>query len=154
MSQESALSLSHLCNIAESELRTDVLIPLFKAMGFQDVHHHHGVGEKGKDIVMWMPTPLDEREYYAVVVKADPITGQATTGGGNAGEVFTQINLTLGYRAVYTAAFPEVVYVLDAFVKKSKSGIKTPQADKDRVRERFRVAKRGYDDHYRKRGGR
>ena len=38
------------------------------------------------------------------------------------------------YRAVYTAAFPEVVYVLDAFVKKSKSGIKTPQADKDRVR--------------------
>ena len=38
------------------------------------------------------------------------------------------------YRAVYTATFPEVVYVLDAFVKKSKSGIKTPQADKDRVR--------------------
>jgi phage-related protein len=37
------------------------------------------------------------------------------------------------YRAVYTAAFPEVVYVLDAFVKKSKSGIKTPQAVKDRV---------------------
>ena len=32
---------------------------------------------------------------------------------------------------------PEVVYVLDAFVKKSKSGIKTPQADKDRVRDRF-----------------
>ena len=57
------------------------------------------------------------------------------------------------YRAVYTAAFPEVVYVLDAFVKKSKSGIKTPKADKDRVRERFRVAKRDYDGHYRKRGG-
>ena len=38
------------------------------------------------------------------------------------------------YRAVYTAAFPEVVYVLDAFVKKSKSGIKTPQADKARAR--------------------
>src|SRR5438552_14553314 len=46
------------------------------------------------------------------------------------------------YRAVYTAAFPEVVYVLDAFVKKSKSGIKTPQADKDRVRDRFKAAKR------------
>ena len=37
------------------------------------------------------------------------------------------------YRAVYTAAFPDVVYVLDAFVKKSRSGIKTPQPDKDRV---------------------
>ena len=57
------------------------------------------------------------------------------------------------YRAVYTAAFPEVVYVLDAFVKKSKSGIKTPQPDKDRVRERFKTAKRDYDEHYRKRGG-
>ena len=56
-------------------------------------------------------------------------------------------------RAVYTAAFPEVVYVLDAFVKKSKSGIKTPQADKDRVRDRFKAAKRDYDDHYRMHGG-
>jgi phage-related protein len=51
------------------------------------------------------------------------------------------------YRAVYTAAFPEVVYVLDAFVKKSKSGIKTPQAVKDRVRDRFKTAKRDHDEH-------
>jgi phage-related protein len=57
------------------------------------------------------------------------------------------------YRAVYTAAFREVVYVLDVFMKKSKSGIKTPQVDKDRVRERFNVAKRDYDENYRKRGG-
>ena len=57
------------------------------------------------------------------------------------------------YRAVYTAAFPEVVYVLDAFVKKSKSGIKTPQPDKDRVRDRFKAAKRDYDENHRKRGG-
>ena len=55
------------------------------------------------------------------------------------------------YRAVYTATFPEVVYVLDAFVKKSKSGSKTPQADKDRVRDRFMAAKRDYDEHHRKR---
>jgi phage-related protein len=57
------------------------------------------------------------------------------------------------YRAVYTAAFPDVVYVLDVFMKKSKSGIKTPQADKNRVRERFKAAKRDYDANYRKRGG-
>jgi phage-related protein len=52
---------------------------------------------------------------------------------------------------VYTATFPEVVYVLDAFVKKSKSGSKTAQADKDRVRDRFKAAKRDYDEHHRKR---
>jgi phage-related protein len=52
------------------------------------------------------------------------------------------------YRAVYTAAFPEVVYVLDVFVKKSKSGIATPNADKMRVHPRFSAAKRHYDDTY------
>ena len=44
----------------------------------------------------------------------------------------------VNHTSPYTAAFPEVVCVLDAFVKKSKSGIKTPQADKDRVRDRRR----------------
>ena len=44
----------------------------------------------------------------------------------------------VNHTSPYTAAFPEVVCVLDAFVKKSKSGIKTPQADKDRVRDRFK----------------
>ena len=56
------------------------------------------------------------------------------------------------YRAVYTVAFPEVVYVLDAFVKKSKSGIKTPQADKDRVHLRFQAAQRDYLENHQRRG--
>jgi phage-related protein len=57
------------------------------------------------------------------------------------------------YRAIYTAAFPEVVYVLDAFMKKSKAGIKTPQADKDRVLARFKAAQRDYLVQHRRRGG-
>lgn len=57
------------------------------------------------------------------------------------------------YRAVYAASFSEVVYVLDAFVKKSKSGVKTPQADKDRVLDRFKAAKRDYDETRRRQGG-
>jgi phage-related protein len=56
------------------------------------------------------------------------------------------------YRAVYTASFPEVVYVLDVFLKKSKSGISTPKADKDRVLQRYKAAKQDYDNHYRKHG--
>lgn len=58
------------------------------------------------------------------------------------------------YRAVYTAAFKDVVYVLDVFVKKSKSGIATPQADKDRVLRRFKAAKKDYEETVRNRGGR
>lgn len=56
------------------------------------------------------------------------------------------------YRAVYTVALPEVVYVLDVFMKKSKSGIGTPRGDKERIRRRFTAAKQHYEDSYRKRG--
>jgi phage-related protein len=44
------------------------------------------------------------------------------------------------YRAVYTVKFREVVYVLHAFQKKSKRGIKTPQADIDTIRARLQQA--------------
>lgn len=49
------------------------------------------------------------------------------------------------YRAVYTVAFREVVYVLDVFMKKAKSGIGTPKADKHRVLSRFKAARAHYD---------
>jgi phage-related protein len=52
------------------------------------------------------------------------------------------------YRAVYTAAFPEVVYVLDIFMKKSKSGSATPRAVIERVRQRFKAANQHHDEHY------
>ena len=58
------------------------------------------------------------------------------------------------FRAVYTATFKDVVYVLDVFMKKSKSGTGTPQADKNRVLGRFRAAKKDYEDTLRSRGGR
>lgn len=44
------------------------------------------------------------------------------------------------YRAMYTARFGGVVYVLHAFQKKSKRGIKTPKQDVDLVRRRLREA--------------
>jgi len=46
------------------------------------------------------------------------------------------------YRAVYTVRFREAIYVLDAFQKKSKKGIKTPKSDVDRVRSRLKRAER------------
>lgn len=52
------------------------------------------------------------------------------------------------YRAAYTI-FPEVVYVLHVFHKKSKSGVATPKADKRRVELRFGAAVEHYLEHYR-----
>ena len=48
------------------------------------------------------------------------------------------------YRAVYTVRFRNVVYVLHAFKKKSKRGIKTPQTDIELIRRRLRDAERDY----------
>jgi phage-related protein len=42
------------------------------------------------------------------------------------------------YRAVYTVSFQNVIYVLHAFQKKSKSGIATPLAEIDLVRRRLK----------------
>jgi phage-related protein len=48
------------------------------------------------------------------------------------------------YRAVYTVRFEQAVYILHAFKKKSKSGIKTPQSDIELVRRRLKDAERDY----------
>jgi phage-related protein len=52
------------------------------------------------------------------------------------------------YRAVYTVAFAEVVYVLHCFQKKSKSGIATPQRDLDLIAQRLKLARADYERHY------
>ncbi len=44
------------------------------------------------------------------------------------------------YRAVYTVRFAGTVYVLHAFHKKSKKGVKTAKHDIDLIRERLNAA--------------
>lgn len=48
------------------------------------------------------------------------------------------------FRAVYTVRFASMVYVLHAFQKKSKTGIRTPKAEIDLVRKRLKVAEELY----------
>lgn len=51
------------------------------------------------------------------------------------------------YRTTYTVKLKGVVYVLGSFQKKSKSGIATPKADLDRIRERLKAAREDYAKH-------
>jgi phage-related protein len=46
------------------------------------------------------------------------------------------------YRAVYVAQIGEAVYVLNAFQKKSTSGIATPQRELDLIRQRLQLARK------------
>ena len=52
------------------------------------------------------------------------------------------------YRSVYTVRFADAVYVLHVFKKKSKSGIRTPQAEIALVRSRLKDAEEHHKEHY------
>jgi phage-related protein len=45
------------------------------------------------------------------------------------------------FRVIYAVQLGDDLWVVDAFQKKSKSGIKTPQADVDRIKERIKRLK-------------
>jgi phage-related protein len=51
------------------------------------------------------------------------------------------------YRAAYTV-FPEAVYVLHVFQKKSRRGAATPKADKRRIELRLKLALAHYSRNY------
>ncbi len=50
------------------------------------------------------------------------------------------------YRAVYTVQFHGVVYVLHAFQKKAKRGIKTPKMDMDLIKQRLEAARKHFGE--------
>lgn len=52
------------------------------------------------------------------------------------------------YRAVYTVRFADAVYVLHAFKKKSKHGIKTAKADIDLIARRLRDAAADHQERF------
>jgi phage-related protein len=50
------------------------------------------------------------------------------------------------FRVVYTVKFAGAVYVLHAFQKKSKKGMKTPKAELDLIRKRLKTAEEHYGE--------
>ncbi len=52
------------------------------------------------------------------------------------------------FRAIYTVRFAKAIYVLHAFQKKSKSGIKTDRLHQELVASRLREAERDYEKRY------
>ncbi len=58
------------------------------------------------------------------------------------------------YRAVYTVKLAGAVYVLHAFQKKSKKGIKTPAAEMNVIRQRLKAAEEHHAERRAEEGGR
>jgi phage-related protein len=79
---------------------------------------------------------------------AKPLKG---FGGAGVLEVVEDDNGST-YRAVYTVMFAGAVYVLHAFQKKSKKGIKTPQEEIEKVKARLKEAAEHHAEWIKKEG--
>ena len=80
--------------------------------------------------------------YTAQMGETDPAAKPLKGfGGARVMEIIDRYDRNT-YRAVYTVQFSNVVYVLHAFQKKSKSGIGTPQKDIELIRRRLAEAQR------------
>ncbi len=80
-------------HISEAQFRETMLIPLLKAMGYNDVDHYHSQWELGKDIVAWKADTDGTREYVAVVAKVGRVNAKAT---GDAATITAQIRQAFG----------------------------------------------------------
>ncbi len=69
---------------------------------------------------------------------AKPLSG---FGGASVLEIIAEYRGD-AWRAVYTVRYPEAVYVLHAFQKKSKRGIATTKKDIDLIHQRLNEAER------------
>jgi phage-related protein len=103
--------------------------------------------------LVWMGDSLDNlREFppevrtavgYALqLVQAGETPMSAKPFKGVASGVYEIVKRydTDTYRAVYAVKIGERIYILHAFQKKSKQGIKTPQSDVDLIKQRYKDA--------------
>lgn len=101
------------------------------------------VGSSQKTFRDFPDSVQDEMGYalYQAQIGGKSSNAKPLHGFGGAGVLEIVAN-EMGdtFRAVYTVRFATVIYVLHAFQKKSKIGIKTPAEDMKLVEQRFKVA--------------
>jgi len=101
------------------------------------------MGSSKKDLLKLPSSVIDVFGYalYVAQTGGRHTDSRVLRGFGDAGVREVVRSARAGtYRAVYIVRFPEKVFVLHVFQKKSKSGIATPKADMDIIRERLRMA--------------
>ena len=106
-------------------------------------HSLQWVGSSREDLKEF-PDDVQEEMGYALYLAqcgGKSLNAKPMKGFSGAGvlEIVESFN-TDTYRAVYTVRLKEVVYVLHAFQKKSKSGIATPKKDIDIIHTRLKAA--------------
>src|ERR1035437_6099601 len=107
----------------------------------------HWVASAKKDYLAFPTEVQDEMGYALGLAQLGTKHPKAKPWKGEGPGIFEIVEDHRGdaFRAVYTVRFEEVVYVLHAFQKKSKTGIKTPQEDVNLIAERLKRAQADYE---------
>lgn len=107
----------------------------------------HWVGSAKKDYLGFPEQVQSDMGYALGLAQINAKHPKAKPWKGDGPGLFEIVEDYRGdtYRAVYTVRFIGVVYVLHAFQKKSKTGIKTPQPDINLIAERLKRAQADYE---------
>ncbi len=101
------------------------------------------IGSSHRDL---MALPVDVRRLFGFALSLAQAgekhdAAKVLKGFGGAGVLEIIEDDSSGtYRAVYTVKFPEAIFVLHCFQKKSKRGIATPKEDIEIIYSRLKVA--------------
>lgn len=82
---------------------------------------------------------------------AKPLTGDREFAGAGVLEVVEDWQVDT-YRAVYTVRFRERIYLLHAFQKKSKQGVRTPRHEIEMIKSRLRDARALHERYVKEQG--
>lgn len=107
----------------------------------------HWVSSAKKDYLAFPADVQNEMGYALGLAQLGAKHPKAKPWKGEGPGIFEIVEDHRGdtFRAVYTVRFADVVYVLHAFQKKSKTGIKTPQDDVNLIAERLKRAQTDYE---------
>ena len=99
------------------------------------------IGSSRKDLRQFSETVQDKMLYALKIAQKGNKHPKAKPLKGFSGVMEIRINDVSGtYRAVYTTKIGDKIYVLHAFQKKSKKGIKTPKKEIDLIKRRLKRA--------------
>lgn len=110
----------------------------------------HWVGSSRKDLRAFPESVQSNMGHALGVAQLGGKHPKAKPWKGEGPGIFEVVEDDRGgtFRVVYTVRLAQAVYVLHAFQKKSKSGIKTSKSDVDLVGERLRRAMRHHEAEY------
>jgi hypothetical protein len=128
---------------SEDELIQDVLLPLFRQLGFHRVTaagHKDKALEYGKDIWMRYTLPTQHVLYFGLQAKRDKLdaAGMSKSGTANIGEILNQITMMLGHE-IFDPETSRRVLVDHAFIV---AGGEITKAARNWLGERLDTSKR------------